>query len=223
MYLSQLFLNPRSRQVRSELANPYEMHRTVMRASAGHTRTEDRTLFRLEVHPRTGVPALLVQSRIEPQWAFLCAPEKNYLIPLAECPPGVNQNPAVKTFELSVRPGQTLAFRLKANPTVKKDREGKKQGRRVGLVREEDQLQWLERKLEANGARLLSALTSDEQKLNGKLQHEDERHDLTFMAVQFDGLLRVEMPYKLKEAVQNGIGSGKGLGFGLLSLAPVPA
>ncbi|HKV39599.1 MAG TPA: type I-E CRISPR-associated protein Cas6/Cse3/CasE, partial [Blastocatellia bacterium] len=32
LYFSRLLLNPRSRQVRSELANPYEMHRTLMRA-----------------------------------------------------------------------------------------------------------------------------------------------------------------------------------------------
>ena len=32
MYLSRLILNPRSRQVRNELADPYEMHRTVCKA-----------------------------------------------------------------------------------------------------------------------------------------------------------------------------------------------
>ena len=32
MYLSQLTLNPRTRRVQRELANPYELHRTLMRA-----------------------------------------------------------------------------------------------------------------------------------------------------------------------------------------------
>ena len=32
LYLSRLILNPRSRQVMSEMAHPYEMHRTLMRA-----------------------------------------------------------------------------------------------------------------------------------------------------------------------------------------------
>ena len=39
-------------------------------------------------------------------------------------------------------------------------------------------------------------------------------------SVQFDGLLRVTDPDRLRETVRKGIGSGKGLGFGLLSLAP---
>jgi CRISPR system Cascade subunit CasE len=220
MYLSRLILNPRSRQVQRELADPYEMHRTIMHAFANHPRTADRTLFRLEIHPKIGIPTLLVQSRLEPGWDFLSAPMKNYLLPLADCPPGVSQNPAVKAFELRLYPGQTLAFRLKANPTVKKDREGKKQGRRVGLCREEDQLQWLKRKLEAAGAILLSARPAGEGKLSGRLHHDGQRHDLTFMSVQFDGILRVSDPDKLHAAIENGIGSSKGFGFGLLSLAP---
>jgi len=221
MYLSRLILNPRTRQVRSELANPYELHRTVMHAFAGHATDDDRVLFRLEISPRSGIPSLLVQSPLEPDWSFLTTPEKNYLLLVTDCPPGVESNPAVKTFMLGLRSGQTLMFRLLANPTVKKDREDKKQGRRVGLYREEDQLKWLERKLEMAGARLVLARTSNEYKLSGERKHEDERQDLSFLSVQFDGLLTVHEPKKLLAAMQSGIGSGKGLGFGLLSLAPV--
>ena len=61
MYLSRLLLNPRSRQVRSELARPYEMHRTLLRAFPNgkvHTgRTEEDAsglLFRVEEDARTG-------------------------------------------------------------------------------------------------------------------------------------------------------------------------
>ena len=32
MYLSRLILNPRHRRVQREVANPYEMHRSLMRA-----------------------------------------------------------------------------------------------------------------------------------------------------------------------------------------------
>lgn len=219
-YLSRLFLNPHSRQVRSELANPYEMHRTIMHAFAGRAEKEARVLFRLEIHPKTGIPILLVQSPLEPDWTFLLVPEKNYLLPLVDFSPGVSENPAVKTFEPGLRPGQNLMFRLRANPTIKKDREGKKQGRRVGLYREDDQLKWLERKLEAAGASLVSARTSNETKLSGERKHESERQDLSFLSVQFDGILQVKDPDQLLDTLQAGIGSGKGLGFGLLSLAP---
>jgi CRISPR system Cascade subunit CasE len=224
MYLSRLFLNPRSRQVRSELANPYEMHRTVMHAFAACVEKDDRVLFRLEIHPRNGMITLLVQSVLEPDWAFLAGLEKNYLLALAECPPGVETNPAYKIFNLGFNPGQNLLFRLKANPTVKKTvREAGKDERKTrrGLLREEDQLKWLERKLEASGAKLVSALTSNDTKVRGERRQADERQELSFLSVQFDGVLQVKDPAALNIALQAGIGSGKGLGFGLLSLAPI--
>jgi CRISPR system Cascade subunit CasE len=219
MYLSRLFLNPRSRQVRNEIADLYEMHRTVMKAFAIHLESDERVLFRLDVHPQTGIPTLLVQSQYEPDWSFLFAPEKNYLHPADDFPLDV-ENPAVKAVNVDFHPGQVLAFRLRANPTVKKDREGKKQGRRVALVREEDQLMWMERKLETAGASLVSARTSNETKLNGERKYAGERQALSFLSVLFDGVLQVKDPAEFKEALQTGIGSGKGLGFGLLSLAP---
>ena len=225
--LSRLILNPRSRQVRSELADPYELHRTIWRAfpqGAFNVNRQDHAaagvLFRVEVHPRTGVPTLLVQSRQMPDWSFLLGPGKSYLLPADELPLEVD-NPAVKAVVVGFHAGQVLAFRLRANPTVKKDREGEKQGRRVGLFREEDQLKWLARKIELAGGALLSARTSNEENTKGMLfvEKEDKKR-MRFLSVQFDGVLQVKDPAALEQALQAGIGSGKGLGFGLLSLAP---
>jgi CRISPR system Cascade subunit CasE len=199
------------------------MHRTVMHAFAGRAQKDERVLFRLEIHPRIGMLTLLVQSLLEPDWAFLASPEKNYLLALAECPPEVEANPTCKFIDLEFTPGQNLMFRLKANPTVKKTvREEGKDGRKTrrGLLREEDQLKWLERKLEACGAKLVSACTSNDTKVKGERRKADERQELSFLSVQFDGVLQVQDPAALNIALQAGIGSGKGLGFGLLSLAP---
>jgi CRISPR system Cascade subunit CasE len=218
MYLTRLILNPRSRQVRGEIADVYEMHRTVMQAFAGRLKEEERVLFRLEIHPRTGIPALLVQSQAEPDWGFLCAPGKNYLLTEDELPPGV-ENPAVKPVHLELKPGQMLAFRLRANPTIKKDRPGVKQGRRVGLVREEDQLSWLQRKIESAGARLVSVNIGADARVNGTQRDEQDKNVLRMVSVQFEGVLQVDDPAKLAQAIESGIGSGKGFGFGLLSLA----
>ncbi len=225
IYLSRLILNPRSRQVRSEMANPYEMHRTVMKAFAGRftgdttSPTEGRVLFRLEIHPRTHIPTLLVQSPIEPDWSFLLAAEKNYLLDEAELPLEV-ENPGVKAIDLRLRTGQILSFRLRANPTVKKSREEKKQGRREGLLREEDQMAWLQRKVSAAGGKLVAGRAAQETLLHGKRMHPGQSQNLSFLSVQFDGTLQVDDPERLIQAVQSGIGSGKGMGFGLLSLAP---
>ncbi|HVN56600.1 MAG TPA: type I-E CRISPR-associated protein Cas6/Cse3/CasE [Anaerolineaceae bacterium] len=226
MYLSRLILNPRSRQVLREIADPYEMHRTITRAFPGSVFHADRRdentaglLFRLDVHPRTGLPTLLVQSRVRPDWTFLAAPPKNYLLP----PDDLffeAENPGVKEVELIFRPGQALAFRLRANPTVKKDREGEKQGRRVGLHREEDQLLWLGRKIDASGCVLLSARASSQERVQGQWFRDNQRHGLSFLSVLFEGVIQVKDPLALHSAMLAGIGSGKGLGFGLLSLAP---
>lgn len=239
MYLSRLILNPRSRQVRNELADPYEMHRTVSRAfpngEFGKERSEENAtniLFRVDLHPRTRVPTLLVQSRQKPDWSFLVktseflensevsdARFKNYLLGENDLPLDV-ENPAVKELNLQLREGQVLAFRLRANPTVKKDREGRKQGRRVGLIHEEDQHKWLVRKLESAGAVLISVNIVNEQFTRGKLfvQKEKEKR-LNFLSVQFDGVLQVKDPNNLVNSIFTGFGSAKGLGFGLLSLA----
>jgi len=225
MYLSRLILNPRSRQVRREIADFYEMHRTISQAYPNGTFRIDRresgaagVLFRLEMQERTGVPTLLVQSQEPPDWGFLRAPGKDYLLSKDDLPLEV-ENPAVKPFKIELHAGQELAFRLRANSVVKKDCEGKKQGRRVGLLHEEDQLKWLKRKIEDAGAQLITARTANEETITGKLYRQEERHDLHFLSVQFDGVLQVRDPERLVSTVQAGIGSGKGLGFGLLSLA----
>jgi CRISPR system Cascade subunit CasE len=44
-------------------------------------------------------------------------------------------------------------------------------------------------------------------------------HKATFVIVDFDGLLKVESPEKLINAIKKGLGPAKGLGCGLLSLA----
>ena len=213
MYLSRLILNPRSRRVQREIAEPYEMHRSLMRAYPDDlAEGAERVLFRLESHPRTGVPLLLVQSWSPPDWSWLDAPNANgYLLSLG------TPNPAVKPFEPRLAAGQVLAFRLRANPTVKRTVGGRK--KRLGLYGEKEQQEWLARKAELGGFRPLSVRTRNEADANGWLRRDDEAHRLKLFAVRFDGLLQVIDPDRLRESVRHGIGSGKGLGFGLLSLA----
>jgi CRISPR system Cascade subunit CasE len=213
MYLSRLILNPRSRRVQKEVANLYEMHRSIMRAfpedlDAG----TERVLFRLGNSPTSGGLGLLVQSLTSPNWSWLAeAGARGYLLPTDE------PSPWVKHFDLNLAPSQVLAFRLRANPTVRR------KGKRLGLYRWEDQLQWLTRKAEQGGFRLLSARSSSQRILGGQVHRKGESHRLRLLSVQFDGLLQVTDPARLHESVKEGVGSAKGLGFGLLSLAPPPS
>jgi CRISPR system Cascade subunit CasE len=214
LHLSRLLLNPRSRQVQRETADPYQRHRTIMRAFPDDLPDNERILHRLDVHPRTGAVLLLVQSRAAPDWTPL--QEKKLLQP-ADPFSGLD-NPAVKQFDPALRPGQILNYRLVANPTVKKKREGRKNGTRVPLVREERQLEWLQRKAARNGFRLLHTLISNQQEVKGR--KGKGKRPLTIYTVQFDGRLQVADPAKVEAAVQNGVGPAKAFGCGLLSLAP---
>jgi CRISPR system Cascade subunit CasE len=210
MYLSRLVLDRRSRYVRMDLARPYEMHRTLMHAFPDDlTEGVERVLYRLETHPQTGVPTLLVQSKLAPQWTQL---PPGYLLAGQEQP-----NPQVKEIHLSFQPGQLLAFRLLANPTKRLSKslpQGREESKRVGLYKPDEQLAWLLRKGEAHGFQVVSAVPNQQAAM------KDRQRLLEFLGVQFDGLLTVIDPARLSDAVSNGIGSAKAFGCGLLSLAP---
>ncbi|HNZ01978.1 MAG TPA: type I-E CRISPR-associated protein Cas6/Cse3/CasE [Anaerolineaceae bacterium] len=216
MYLSRLILNPHSRQVQREISDAYQMHRTILQAfRAVLPDPLERILFRLEEHPDSGLPVTLVQSQKMPDWEWLKAPERTYLMP------GVVENPVVKEFHLQPSPGQIFVFRLRANPTYKKTaaEPDARQGKRLGILREGDQEAWLERKLQDAGCELLQVRVSERGQVTGWRVAEGQRSRMVFQVALFDGYLRVNDPEKLLSAVKNGIGSAKGFGFGLLSLA----
>jgi CRISPR system Cascade subunit CasE len=222
MYLSRLILDPRSRRVRKEIANLYEMHRSIMSAFPDDLeKGDERVLFRLESRLRGDGLTLLVQSWTLPDWSWLADPgARGYLLPVDE------PNPDIKSFDLNLATGQTLAFRLRANPTIKrwlpKDKNNptsENKAMRIGIYDEKQQRQWLTRKAEKGGFRLLSVRTQNALDVRGWAHHEDVKHKLKLFAVRFDGMLQVTDPEALWETVRHGIGPGKGLGFGLLSLA----
>src|SRR3989338_7867442 len=78
LYLSRLILDLNCRQVRSELAHQYEMHRTVMHAFDGYpvndgenVREKFNVLFRADVDERSCRVVVYVQSTVEPDWSYL--------------------------------------------------------------------------------------------------------------------------------------------------------
>ena len=224
MYLSRLILNPRSRQVRKELANPYDLHRTVMRAFPDGVRRENADiLYRLETDRNP--PLLLVQSEIEPAWDAL---DPGWLYPASPFDP--LPNPAVRLVEgLHLSNGRILQFRLVANPSVKKVRRNpdgarRKNGNRVPLVREEKQIAWLQEKGKKHGFRVLQVLVTDPRKYTlwkrARGEKAKKNPPITLFTVRFDGLLQITDPEAFQRAIRQGIGPSKAFGCGLLSVAP---
>jgi CRISPR system Cascade subunit CasE len=204
LYLTRLVLDPRSRTVRRDLADPYELHRTLLRAFPDATDGgPGRVLFRVE--PARGEPrfVVLVQSDAAPDWSRLNVPGDYLLEP-----------PATKPFTPAFAAGQRLGFRLRANPTVKRD------GKRRPLLDESEQRAWLDRKAAVAGFRVVRVEVASEGALCGHKPAEGATLTLTHHAVRFDGVLAVTDPGQLLHALRGGVGSAKGFGFGLLSLAP---
>ncbi|MDD5219466.1 MAG: type I-E CRISPR-associated protein Cas6/Cse3/CasE [Candidatus Bipolaricaulis sp.] len=242
-YLSRLLLNPQSRQVRTELAQPYEMHRTLMQAFEGYLadgenrgREKVGMLFRAEVDERDHRVVVYVQSLMEPEWSFL-EDFGEYLLDTAEGPTAICKDVSKAYGQLLDR--QTLAFRLRANPTkrIGSDAEhgGLLAGKRVGLLREEKQIAWLARKGATAGFELLraecphpqegvqrvpSVTARVEGRQEGRKREGHQLHTMTHLAVLFDGLLRVTNAADFRQTLIRGIGSGKAFGFGLLSIGP---
>lgn len=236
LYLSRLFLNQRDRAVQKDMADCRELHRTVLSAfpdlretpeadDASATpgdgaRSRFALLYRLEID-RRDIPVLLVQCGHKPDWSALDQRSPRYLLKEAE----IKDTIAASYGALTA--GQVLTFKLHANPTVKLayDRNAepkRKNGRRVVLVKEEEQLAWLQRKGAQSGFSLMrrgdgapAMQISPVQRVVGH-GPPDTR---TFGAVTFEGVLRIEDADLLRAALVGGIGSGKAYGFGLLSLA----
>jgi CRISPR system Cascade subunit CasE len=236
LYLSRLPLNPRSRQVRSEVAHPYEMHRTLMRAFPGESDGgPGRVLFRLEEDRRLESPTILVQSEKEPRWTFL-GELNDYLCADVEAPKNIM--PAYQ----NLRDGQILRFRLRANPTKRvAKQDDPMKGKRVELARENEQIDWLIRKgqqreknvpggfelvmkevknMRGEVRKIPRVDVCPEGKQTGRKREEGHGHLTTHLAVLFGGLLRVTDKGAFLESLICGIGSGKAFGFGLLSVAP---
>lgn len=223
MFLHRIHLDPKCREARRDLSDPYQLHSTLCRAFAAPNRKcpENEFLWRLE--PETdsgGLPRLLVQSKVMPDWTGIGVDGW-----LAKSDPGIDIKERLKLDSLKV--GQRFRFRLRANPCVTRDRK------RLGLRRLEYQETWLERKGESHGFSLpqtagldlfeptqkrIDVRVTQEQIVRGR-QHSG--NPICVFSVLYDGILTVTDPEKFRHAIQTGIGHGKVMGLGLLSVAPV--
>ena len=238
IFLSRLQLDPLARRVQTELARPYEMHRTLCHAFpdlAGDEWTAARVLFRVDDDGAR--LQLLVQSKREPDWHAFSQHLKSvrYLLTM----------PQVKEWQPQLNHGQTLRFRLLANPTFRPKKEDGSDGERRGLYREYERLDWLARQgarcgfalpqtrmtLESNGEPMifrgrphntlvLDLPTCQVIDLNDGRRFLLPDRKIQFSAARFDGVMQISNADLFAHALENGIGTAKGFGFGLLSVAP---
>ncbi|KSR45927.1 MULTISPECIES: type I-E CRISPR-associated protein Cas6/Cse3/CasE [Pseudomonas aeruginosa group] len=202
MYLTRLILDPRSAQARRDLGDAYEMHRTLARVFASDAQTPPpRFLWRLETSGNAwATPTLLVQAAEAGDWSVLQA-LPGYLL----------GEPQSKSLVLRhwLETDACYRFRLFANPTVTR------QGKRYGLVGEEQQLAWLARQGERHGFTVEAALVTSSDVLGSR----KGAARISVLRSAFEGRLRVCRPESFAQALAAGIGPAKAFGCGLLSLA----
>lgn len=224
MFLSRIHVNPRCREARRDLSDPYQFHSTLCRAFSTPEMKcpANEFLWRLEPEASpAGYPRILVQSRGVPNWAGISV--VGWL------------EDADRPIDLLIRlkldllhAGQRFRFRVRANPCVTRN------GKRLGLLRLEDQQTWVERKGLQHGFGLPHFVPShpsesSKDQINVRISGEHmlrctqhSGNSIRILSVLYEGILEITDPDKFRNALVTGIGHGKAMGLGLLSVVPTP-
>lgn len=219
MLLSRIHLDPRCKEARRDLADPYQLHSTLCRAfSTPDMKCPPGTfLWRLEPETNTvGFPRIVLQSEREPNWAGIDVSSW-----MAACDPPIDLEQKLGLDAL--RAGSKFRFRLRANPCATRN------GKRQGLLRRDEQVDWLKRKGQLHGFSIEKASiprggessfavqVTQEKMLTGK---QRSGRSIRVFSAMYDGVLKVDDPDRFKATIRKGIGHGKVMGLGLLSVVP---
>jgi CRISPR system Cascade subunit CasE len=228
MYLSQMPLNPQRRSTRELVASPQRLHAAVLSGFLPAAAQRGRVLWRLDADTRHDLNLYVVSSEV---------PSFDALVEQA----GWTSNPVWRTADYDrflgrLEAGQRWVFRVVVNPvrSVRSDGGGsggpdrRARGRRVPLVKETDQREWLESRSAglgfalapgASGGLNLSVTRSQRNRFE---RHSDgESRPVTVQSAQYDGVLEIADVEAMRRTLVAGVGSAKGYGCGLMTLAPL--
>lgn len=204
MWVSIFYPNINCREARVDLADPYEMHKTIAsRLSRG------RYLWRLDND--NGRAVVLLQTPDRPSWTHLLGKFPEYIVEL----------PVSRELKPDLVVNQKLIFRILCNPTLHlprsfEEKDGKRkvmQGRYIGVYGQRQQEEWLRNKSGKLGFSVIKVMIqSREEKIRIR------KRTVQLAVASFDGILKVTNPETFVETIRNGIGKSRAMGFGLLSL-----
>lgn len=214
-YLSRVTLSPSARKTTRALASPEVLHAIVARSTEGSSGTAsspERTLWRLD--RGTDRHRLFIVSPHRPDEQILA----DELALEAKSFAALDYAPLLR----AVKPGSEWRFRLKANPTKSLSQGEGQRGRRIGLVKTADQLEWLSSRAQQLGVEFPVNRFGQPEVIVRDSRTVDFRRasaTVTLATAVFDGFLVVRDAAALQEALVTGVGRAKGYGYGLLTLA----
>jgi CRISPR system Cascade subunit CasE len=194
-YLTRIIVD--KKEVASlELFDNYCWHKALWKAFPGHNDDERSFLFRID----------------DKQTCF-----QVYLLSELPVTPPAWGHWVTKKISSAYIDYKKYLFQLRVNPTKRIGKDVDK-GKRVGIYKEEDLKVWLTRKAEQAGFIIANFAVSkpitEYFRKNGSKQNKVSR-------VDFDGILEVVDKEKFKKAFNDGLGSAKSLGYGMLILKPI--
>ena len=110
---------------------------------------------------------------------------------------------------------QTYQFDIYAIPSKKVKVEGKKNSSRRLLMNLGERLDWLKRKAEQNGFEIIGV--QEQKEIRNTVKHAGSKGGVMHInGFQYQGVLKITDEVKFRKALQQGIGSGKAYGFGMM-------
>lgn len=217
LHLTRLTLNMESRDVRRDLADPYDMHRTLVRVAERPSDHSRPFLWRWESSDPTQPQVLLVQAEEPLAWGGL--------------PSGYSSRIEHRSWDPDavLAAGRKVRFRVVANPTVSRvpapqSGEGmsaasaRGRRKRLGLRSEQEQLNWLQRQCTRLGLIEVQAAVINQGLIRS---YRKPNHKITVCVAQFDGLATISDASALAAGLRSGIGHARMLGLGLVTVAPI--
>jgi CRISPR system Cascade subunit CasE len=192
-YLARITVG-KSQAAKLKMGDAYAWHRKLWDAFPDRDGMARDFLFRVDDAETDFKTFLLSATRpIEPTWGHW----------------------EVKSVSESFLTHECYRFQIKTNPTMRRNRDG----RRLGIYAEGKLREWLHRKAEQNGfdvqdENLIVGAPIEETFLKKGMRGKH-------VAVDFQGTLRVVERTAFIQAFENGIGSAKAFGFGMLMLQSV--
>lgn len=201
MYLSKLELNLQNRQTVNCLTDCQKMHRMLC-GLFSRERQEQQLLYRVKMDGNRVF--VYLHSREAPERI----PAYGSLVGQREVSDWVN----------TMEAGQVWGFDLLAMPSKKVYQPERDQNSRRRILRHSQERQeWLRRKGEQNGFRILQA--EEQQDQHSKGYHPEEKGGVMHLdAYRYQGVLQIRDGEKFRKALAEGIGPGKAYGLGMLLL-----